>query len=177
MLGTIEATVDGQPRIWYVVSAPVRGELYSSAVWYETPDGELVASFGGYDTADLPFDSFEIDPTRSLSLGDYEGSAFTILLMPEGGVEPYSVALSEDAPGLVYAPDAADTFQDVTAVFFGRSGTLNVTRLEIVGDRLAAEGTFEGAVMTMGGAGPVELAEGRFSVEGVPSRDLLPGGG
>ena len=175
VLGTIEATVDGEALRWHVVTGSVRGEPYSSALWFQTPDGDLVASFGGYDTADLPFDSFEMDPARGLSLGDYVGSAITLLLMPESGAEPFVTTLSDDAPGLSYAPVA--TAQDITTTLFGRSGTLRVTRLEIDGERLSAEGTFEGSLATMGGEGSVQITNGRFVVEGVPSRDSLTGGG
>ena len=171
VLGTIEATLDGEARTWYVVTGSVRGEPYASAVWFETAEGELIASLGGYDTADVPFDTFETDPAQGVSVGDYRGSAVTVLLMPGGGPAPYGAAITEDAPGITYAPDA--TVQGIAGVYFGRSGSIDVTKLEIVDDRLHVEGTFEGALRMLGGEGGVEVTEGRFSVQGVPSRSAL----
>ncbi|MBT8402756.1 MAG: hypothetical protein KJP18_02790 [Gemmatimonadetes bacterium] len=173
VLGTIEATIDGEARTWYVVTGSVRGEPYASAVWYETPEGELIASIGGYDTADLPFDTFETDPSRGVSTGDYDGSAVTIVIMPGAGAGPYQAVISEEAPGLTYAPDAGAS--GIDGVFFGRSGSLEVTRLGVVGDRLDVEGTFEGTVRMFSGQGAIEVAEGRFSVRGVPARSALGG--
>lgn len=174
VLGTIEATLDGDARTWYVVTGSVRGEAYASAVWFETAEGGLIASLGGYDTADLPFDTFETDPARGVSVGDYQGSAITVLLVPGGGVAAYGATISEDAPGVTYAPDAA--VPGIDGVYFGRSGSLEVTKLEIVGDRLHVEGTFEGTLRQMGAEDEVQVTEGRFAVRGVPPRSALGGG-
>ncbi len=173
VIGTIEATIDGEARTWYVVTGSVRGESYASAVWYQTPEGELVASLGGYDTADLPFDTFETDPAQGVSTGDYRGSAVTVVIMPGAAAAPYRAEISDAAPGVTYAPDAS--VPGIDGVYLGQSGGLDVRRLEIAGDRLDVEGTFWGTLQTFSGDGAVEVAEGRFSVRGVPSRSALGG--
>ena len=171
-LGTIEATIDGLARTWYVVSGTVQGEPYASAVWYAPEGRSLVASVGGYDTADPPLDSFDTDVRgQPVSFGDYTGSSLAITLMPEGPVAPYGVDLDESNPGVAFSPVA--TVGDISGVYFARSGRLEVTVLEVSGGQLRAEGTFHGTFHTMNGDGPVEITDGRFAVDGVPT---LPDG-
>lgn len=172
VLGTIEATVDGEIRTWYVVSGTVRGRPYASAVWYVPEGRSVVASVGGYDRADPPLDSFETDARgQPVSFGDYTGSTLAITLMPEGPAGPYGVELDESTPLLVFSPVA--TVSDVAAMYFPQDGRLEVRTLEVSDGRLRAEGTFHGTFRTMNGEGPVEITDGRFAVDGVPT---LPDG-
>lgn len=175
--GTIEATIDGTARTWYVVAGEIRGTPYASAAWYEPRDGRVLVTIGGFDTRTPPFDTFEQGANGTpVSFGDYEGPVFSFILETTPTPTPYEFRFgsSDGTTGMVYM--SAATFGDLGVMHMAESGRLEVTTLERSGDRFRAEGTFEGTFANMGGGAAVRVTDGRFSVRDVPPLREVSGG-
>lgn len=176
VLGTIEATVDGQPMTWYIVSGDVRGAPYASAVWYRPDDESVLIGIGGFDTQTPPMETFETgEDGTPVSYGDYSGPVFTLTFETGSDPAPYRRTFPDDGmTSLVYMSQA--TMSDIDFMFIPQSGEVDVTVLELSNGRIRAEGTFSGRLGNVGGEGRfVEVTDGRFSVRGVPHLDEISG--
>lgn len=171
VLGTLEATVDGESGTWYVVSGSLGGQPYASGLWMDMGDERQVLA-GGFDTADPPLDTFERDADgMPVSYGDYQGSVLSVVV-PEGSVAaPFVVRFpTEDASAasVFYQPVA--TLDDVTAgTYWLAEGTLEVKAVTVEGGVARMEGTFAGTFRSMAGGEAIEMTGGRFAVERLPS--------
>lgn len=171
VLGTIEAEVDGEARTWYVVEGTVRGEPYASGMFIAS-DGSRLVTLGGFDTADPPLDSFQTDVAAgNISLGDYEGSAMNISVDIPNDQMSLQVELNEmsGTSAIVYMPVA--TTEDVMgSALFAQSGTIRVEGAEFDEGRGSLRGTFSGVLSLVDGSKSATITNGRFSVEGIPTR-------
>jgi hypothetical protein len=173
--GTIEATVDGRRITWYSVSGESGGRPYSSSSWMELSSGVRVVAVGGFATDEPPLESFEWDASgMPASYGDYDGSIIGIAIQL-AGQESSSTVSFPDAGGITamtYQPTA--TLQNVMATTFMVSeGTLSVSSIEVSGGLASARGTFSGTFRTMQGDGVVEITDGVFDLEGIPSVESI----
>ncbi len=170
VLGTLEATVGGETRTWYVVSGDVQGTPYASAAWFETESGVLRISLGGFATQTPPLDTFERGPMGDpVSFGSYEGPVLSLLLSAAGEIGPFRAELPGDDNPTSFAYMSAARFGDLDVLYTSRSGTVDVTLLELADGRLRAEGTFSGTLESAGTGPSLEITDGHFSVRGVPS--------
>ncbi len=178
LLGTIEATMDGDPRIWYVVTGEATDGPYSSGVWLETSGGTIL-SLGGLDSGSPPIGTFSrggVGGTGAI-LGNYEGSALNLQIrLPEGASSAeFRLPDSDASAGLVYLPDAA--VQEVNSMLMMASGTVVVEDASRTGDKVQVRGTFSGSLQRAGGGEPVQITGGRFEVRGIPPVSSVSGGG
>ncbi len=171
VLGTIEADVDGETRTWYVVEGTVRGEPYASGM-FNSGGGSRLVTLGGFDTDDPPLDSFETDlAAGNISLGDYEGSALNISVDIPDDQASLQVELSEmsGTSAIAYMPVA--TTEDVmSSALFAQSGSIRVEDAEFDETRGSLRGTFSGELSLVDGSRSATITNGRFSVEGIPTR-------
>jgi hypothetical protein len=177
VLGTIEATVDGQAMTWYVLSGSVRGAPYASAVWYRPDDESVLIGLGGFDTRTPPLETFEMgEGGATVSYGDYAGPVLSLMLETGPDPAPYRRTLpGDDMTTFVFMPEATTT--DVSLMFILNAGVVDVTVLELSGGTVRAEGTFSGRIGNVGGGGrAMEVTDGRFSVRGIPHLDEISGG-
>lgn len=173
VLGTIQATVDGESRTWYVVNGETGNGRYASALWMEWDEGERMVTVGGYDTDDPPIDTFESDlATGSLSFGDYDGSAIVLSFPAASDESSLSVALpdSEGDTTLAYMPVATT---ELAGIYLAEGGSLEVRNVSFDGATVRLEGRFEGVFRTVEGDGPIRIEDGRFEVANVPAADEL----
>lgn len=178
VLGTIEATIDGEEVTFYIVSGSLRGEPYASAAWYipREENGEVLAAIGGFDTPNPPFDTFEQGADGSpASFGDYDGPVLSLVLYLGNEPAPFKRELpsQDDGTGLVYMSRAE--FGDMSVMYMAASGVVDVTEVELKGRRLRAVGTFSGTFRNMADGSSVEVENGRFEVRDVPPLDEVSG--
>ncbi|MGD2067814.1 MAG: hypothetical protein PVI57_03950 [Gemmatimonadota bacterium] len=178
VLGTIEATVDGEAHTWYVVEGESGGKPYASGVWMSPTDGKRTVSAGGYDTDDPPLDSFEwSEQGFPLSFGDYEGSTFNVMVRVPEGSSSLEVALTGAEGGfeaLVSWQPVATLENPLESTWVMTSGTLRVTEVAVEDGRARMEGTFSGTLGRMDGQGTTrEVSGGRFRISGLPSADEI----
>lgn len=178
VLGTIEATVDGEAHTWYVVEGESGGKPYASGVWMGPTDEGRTVSAGGYDTDDPPLDSFEWSAQGfPLSFGDYQGSTFNVMVkVPEGSssLEVELTGASGDFEALVSWQPVATLENPMESTWVMTAGTLRVSDVAIEDGRARMEGTFSGTLGRMDGQGPtVQVADGRFRISGLPNLDEI----
>jgi hypothetical protein len=172
VIGTIEATFDGQPRTWYVLEADANGERHSGAFWYEPEPGAPRMMIVGYDSPDVPFHTFG---RPGAPTGDYDGSAITLIVALRPGEAPGSIRLpADDETGVLYMPSA------VEGPLYGISdGRIDVTTLDAPrSGEGQVSGTFRG---TMGTPPRFDqtfaVTDGRFEVKEVKYQEGLTGVG
>lgn len=172
VLGTIEATIDGEPMEFYIVAGDIRGQPYASAAWFEPDEERILFAVGGLDSADPPLDTFEQGAQgQPVSFGDYEGPVFSLMIELAPEPAPYSLALPNDdsQSALAYMP--RPSFDDMDVMYIVASGDLEVTEVRLAGGRMSAEGTFSGTVRSLGTGEELQVVDGRFSVEDAPHLD------
>jgi hypothetical protein len=167
VLGTIQATFDGQQRTWYVLEGTVDGELQPGAYWYESGGRDARALIYGYDTPDVPFDTFRPEaPT-----GDYRGSAITLMIELALVEWPGSVQLPGDYGAIFYSPVVAEE-----SLFSISDGRLEVTTLETPRRGTGKiEGTFSGTMTRSPElVEPFPVTQGHFEIEEFEYREVMP---
>lgn len=173
--GTIQATVDGRRMTWYSVSGESGGRPYSSSSWREMPGGVRMLGVGGFSTEEPPLESFEWNASgMPASYGTYDGSVIAIAIqLPADGTS--LTATFPDAGALTsvsYQPTA--TLEDVMAsTFMVSEGVLSVSNVVISGGLAGAQGTSSGTFQTLAGGRSVEITDGIFDVEGIPSFETI----
>lgn len=167
VLGTIHANLDGVARTWYVVEGDVGGEPYASGMFIPV-DGGTMVSLGGFDTAEPPMESFRVDVAGGgISLGDYEGSAFSLMITVPEGQTSARAGLGDGMAGdgtLAYQPRAS--MEDVMAgTLFSQSGSIEVADARFGDMKGTLTGTFSGEIARMDGSESITVTDGRFEVE------------
>lgn len=168
-LGTIQATVDGEARTWYVVAGEAADGPYASGTWMEWEEGTYMLSLGGLDSEDPPIGTFHRGgASGAMSMGDYRGGAFTVTaqLGPSDAPATFAVPDDEQLAGAIFAPVV--DMEDMTNALVMVSGTVQVAELEMSGTTLDARGTFSGTFEPMDGGAAVEFTDGSFEVRGLP---------
>lgn len=175
VLGTIEATLDGEARTWYVVEGTARTGAYASAAWIDAGDGGRVVSIGGYDDERPPIGSFEADmQAGGLSFGDYDGSTFVLSVPVSGDGGTLTVDLDGSSSAmLAYMPQASP---DMSGMYTSISGALDVTSSSFDAETSRLSGTFSGTLRQMQGDGEMRIENGRFDVGRIPAVETLGGG-
>lgn len=171
-IGTVEATLDGDARLWHVVSGETDGQRQPGAMWMEMGEGKRMGVVGGYDTEDIDFSSIELQGGFPVSLGSYQGSMISISFPISGGEATGSWPVPGSEANVTYVADAnAMDFQDALVL---AEGVVETTRVETEGT-CRFEGRFSGTLRSMGGAEPtgegVEVTGGTFEVEGCERLD------
>lgn len=175
VLGTIRATVDGEPRTWYVVDGRTAGRRYASAMWMPVSDDQRMLAVGGFDSRRPPLHTFENDIAAGrVSFGDYDGSVMSLIVSVPNDAGSLRVDLPEpgSATTLIFMPVATT---DPAGTYMASSGSLELDRVSFQNGTARLEGRFEGLFQTRDGAGPIRIEEGRFEVASIPaSAELQP---
>lgn len=171
VLGTLDATVEGETKTWYVVAGSSNGEPYASAMWMGEAPGERQVVAGGFDSRTPPLETFERDPSgMARSYGDYHGSVLTVHLSEALGTAPVSLRFPSDMAGeasVFYQPRATlENMMDAT--YWLAEGGLEVTSFTIEGGTARLEGTFSGVFRSMNTGESLRITDGRFSIGDVP---------
>jgi hypothetical protein len=171
VLGTLQATVEGETKTWYVVSGTSGGQPYASAMWMGEAPGERQVVAGGFDSRTPPLETFERDPSgMARSYGDYQGSVLTVHLSEALGAAPVSLRFPSDMAGeasVFYQPRAIlENMMDAT--YWLAEGSLDVAAFSIEGGTARLEGTFSGVFRSMGTGESLPITDGRFSIGDIP---------
>ena len=176
VLGTIEATVDGDSRTWYVVAGEASDGPYASGIWMEMSSGRYTVVIGGLDDRDPPIHTFSRSDLSNLSLGDYDGSTLALSVeIPEGG-GPASFSVPGSGEGgvtVMYMPVASVDFEDMSGMYQMVEGSLTLEEGGVSAGEARARGTFSGTFESMAGGGSVTITEGRFDVEALPNVEAI----
>lgn len=170
VVGTIHATIDGEERIWYVLEGEVDGVRESSAFWYEPEAGVKQALIAGYETEDVPFQTFG---RPGAPTGDYAGSTMTlVIVLPPEETSWTSPLPGVDDTGVLYMPSVVNG-----SLFMMADGRLQVTSLDAPQPGTGSiSGTFSGTMrIPRGSGGTLTVKDGRFDVEELTFRHELPG--
>lgn len=172
VLGTLDATIDGQRTEFYIVAGDIRGEPYASAAWHEPDEERILLMVGGLDTPSPPLDTFEHGANgQPVSFGEYDGPVLSLLIQLTPEPQPFASSLPDDSSmsGLVYMSRAS--LDDTSVMYLIYSGSLDVSNVSLSNQRMSAEGTFSGRFRSMGTGEEIEITDGRFMVEGAPHLD------
>jgi hypothetical protein len=177
-LGTIEAVLDGEPRVWHVVRGEASDGPYASGVWFQLPDGPVAVVLGGFDSPDPPIETFSRGGGGAqASVGDYRGSSLSlqVQLSAEAGPAGFALPADEGRAMVVFTPvfDA----EDMSGLRAMASGEVEVLEASRTGEEMSLRGTFSGRLEPMGAGEPVTVTEGRFEVRGIPSAESIQPGG
>lgn len=177
-LGTIEADVDGEARVWHVVEGQASDGPYASGLWLGMEDAVMV-SLGGLDSADPPIETFSRGGAGGvgMSMGDYDGSSFTVQvqLPPDATSATFSLPTDEGSAMIVFAP--VFDIEDLSGMQTLVSGTITVDAMARDGGEIEISGTFEGTLRSPTGDASTTLTNGRFEVAGLPEASTVQPGG
>ncbi len=160
-IGTITATVDGEPRTWYI-PGEVTGDGGSGAIWMMLDEGSGTVVLGGFDSRDV---SFGRDPDTGYPSVSGDGSQISVSFGFASGVSSkrYTLpATGDDEASILLLPQAG-----VYKTMYGmEEGTLNATRIEAsrIGPSAFA-GTFSGTLVGPEGAVIHRITDGQFTVD------------
>lgn len=179
VLGTIEATVDGEPRTWYVLEGTIEGERQPAAIWF-VAEGEETATAGitAYDRPDVPFETFVINrEAMQIDYGDYEGGLLTVTFEFTPGDEgTVRFSLPEDnGAAVVYVEDVAAgmTMENMYGL---EEGTIEVTEIEAERTGVSRfAGSFSGTLWKLDQSVRMTVTDGRIEVSGARYQ-AYPGG-
>lgn len=170
VVGTMHATIDGEERTWYVLEGEVNGVREASAFWYEPEGGTPQALIAGYDTRDVPFETFG---RPGAPTGDYTGSSMTlVIVLPPGKASWTSPLPADDQTGVLYMPSVVDG-----PLYAMAGGRIDVTSLDAPRRGTGSiSGTFSGTMQIPPGSDrTLTVTDGRFEVEELTYREELPG--
>jgi hypothetical protein len=170
-LGTIEASIDGRSRTWFVVKGQAQDGPYASGVWMEPEPGHLLVTAGGFDKADPPIRTFN---RATGSLGDYGGTVinlnFTVPREASSAEFSFPDRTHHHASVLYMSGPAMD---DLSSMFQMAEGTLRLEAIEIRDGTVRIQGSFAGALEAMDGSGASRKTDGRFTIEKLPDARSL----
>lgn len=176
-LGTIRATVDGDPHTWYVVAGTSSGSPYASGGWHEPPSGGRMIAVGGFDTEEPPLDTFgRAGPDSPQDYGDYKGSVVGLLVSFKDAPAPVTIHFPSDDHGLTaayYQPVAEVGNMETTYLL--AEGVLEVTEVAIEGGHARLSGTFSGTFRSLQGGHSVVITDGTFEASDMPNTAELGG--
>lgn len=129
---------------------------------------ERMAVLAGFDTPDVPLESFRMDPgTGQYSYGSYRGSVLGITFDFEVDDFERTVRLPGSASAAVMYLPEVDGEADLSAMYMLGEGRIDV---ELIEARRGADsefaGSFEGSLLSMDRSERIHVAEGRFEVTG-----------
>ncbi len=175
IVGTAEATVDGEQMTWYMLSGELDGAPQASSTWQKTSDGQYLLMLGGFDTPDVPFE--RLDMNNSLAdFGEYIGSMFILTAFYDPATEALATeSLTGDLTSLILIPDLSQ-FEGggANGMFVMSGGNVEVTSINETADGFfELEGTFSGELMALDASGDtLSVENGRFSVSNILFIDL-----
>lgn len=167
VIGTIRATLGGEERTWYVLAATVDGEQKPSAIWTIPDEGsdERMALIGGYDTEDVPFETFEGAPDQvqsNFGTGEYEGSLLNISFAFSPGESSASFGFPGADANVVYVSDVS--LDALTGMYSLEEGELAVTTIDAQRDGARFAGSFSGTLTAMDQSRSIQVIDGRFEI-------------
>jgi hypothetical protein len=191
VIGTINATLDGESFEWYMVTTGRRGLGQSSSLWFTFEEfDEILVALGGYEDPniflpDIGPDSDVEDMDEFLADFDFDGSSFGLVFeyLPEESTVSYTLSdsLIDEYGRLVavyyspvFSPEAFTDFLREDLACFMAEGTLEVTRIEAeVGENGRFEGTFSGTLTCQieGMPDTITVTNGRFKGLEIPYDD------
>jgi hypothetical protein len=191
VIGTINATLDGESFEWYMVTTGRRGLGQSSSLWFTFEEfDEILVALGGYEDPniflpDIGPDSDVEDMDEFLADFDYDGSSFGLVFEYLPGATSVTYTLTGDyfdADGRlvavyyspVFSPEAFTDFLREDLACFMAEGTLEVTRIEAeVGENGRFEGSFSGTLTCQieGMPNTITVTNGRFQGLEIPYDD------
>lgn len=175
VLGTLQASLDGQERTWYIVRGDGGTGPYSSGMWMDGSGGGVVVSLSGLDSDSPPIHTFEVNfEAGEMSLGEYRGTSFslTVPVLAEEGSRRFTFPADDNSgASIVYTPDAAAIVDgiDMTNLFSLVEGEIQIAAAERTGESISIRGSFSGTLESVEGGRRIEAVEGRFAAESVPS--------
>jgi hypothetical protein len=177
ILGTIQATVDGQAMTWFVVSGTVEERPYASAAWMGEEPGERQIVAGGFDVTDPPLHTFRRSAGQMFSsFGDYRGSLMSLFLTEAAGSAPVTLTFpAAEGDAGVYFQRRADLDDVMNTTFWLTEGTLELSAFAFSRGSGPCGGDLLRYVPLRGNGGDGAGHGGRFDVTDIPGVDRLGG--
>jgi hypothetical protein len=173
-MGTIEATVEGDARTWYVVEAWTNTGRYASGRWNSAEGaGNLTLVVEGFDTQALPLGDFKTTENGNPSFGSYRGSVIMLTVPVSGDGGSISLNLSDDESRATvsYIPDAG---AGSPAHYVSDEGSLNGDWAVSDAGTMRLHGRFEGVFRSGSGDETIRIENGSFAVQDIPPNSILP---
>jgi hypothetical protein len=165
VIGTVEATIDGQENSWYVLQP--EGDMWPTAVWLAMGPERGVASINAYRSEDIPLVR---DKMIGFSLPENAAPVLIIAFdFPVGASQGAYTLPSEStfsAADVIWQTDFMDSD---TAYFMNQgSGTIQASRINANMDSDSSfSGTFSGTLKRINSEDSVTITNGRFEIDGV----------
>lgn len=171
VVGTIQATLDGEPRTWYVLRTDRPDLIETTAGWFYIPDAPEIPFVGitGFEDKDVPFETFVFDELAGFTdFGSYTKSVIGIGFQFDPDQPTVSYQYPYEGPalagGVTYRPNAGDLSN--SGSFGLTDGFLEVEFASGVGQDLSMmQGTFAGTMFRLDHNELLDLSDGQFQVE------------
>ena len=165
VIGTIEATLDGKARTWYVLKTDtVDKGGGSGAIWMQTDSDQAMVIVGAFETKDVTFTK---DAATGMITASGQGSQISLTFKIPPGTESITYRKPETGISL------ADVFLmtrigDYASMHPLGEGKITVDRITLDHtENGRIEGRFEGTLLDRDGEPWGRITEGRFEVDGV----------
>jgi hypothetical protein len=141
VIGTVEATIDGQENSWYVLQP--EGDMWPTAVWLAMGPERGVASINAYGSEDIPL-------VRDKMIG---------FSLPENAAPVLIIAFDfpVGAAQGAYTLPSESTFSAADAIW----------QSDFMDSDSSFSGTFSGTLKRINSEDSVTITNGRFEIDGV----------
>jgi hypothetical protein len=165
VIGTIEATLDGKARTWYVLKTDMVDKGGGSgAIWMQTGSDQAMVIVGAFETKDVTFTK---DAATGTITAGGQGSQFSLTFKIPPGTKSMTYRKPETGISL------ADVFLmtrigDYASIHPLGEGQVTVDRITLDDTENGhIEGRFEGTLIDRDGEPWGRIRDGRFEVDGV----------
>jgi hypothetical protein len=165
VIGTIEATLDGKARTWYILKTDtVNKGGDSGAIWMQTDPDQARVIIGAYETKDVTFTK---DKTTGMTTASGEGSQISVTFKIPPGTK--SMTYQKPETGISLADVILMTrIGDYESMRPLGEGQITVDRITLDDkEKGHIKGTFEGTLIDRDSKPWGRVTNGRFEVDGV----------
>jgi len=165
VIGTVEATLDGQARTWYVLKTDtVNKGGDSGAIWVQTDPDQARVIIGAFETKDVIFTK---DGTTGMITASGQGSQISVTVKIPSGMKRMTYKKPETgiSPADVILMTRIGDYKSMRPLGEGQITVDQITLDETEKGHIA--GTFEGTLIDREGKPWGRVTNGRFEVDGV----------
>ena len=165
VIGTVEATLDGKARIWYVIKTDtVERGGGSGAIWMQTDSDQIMVIIGAFETKDVTFIKDAVTGTITAS---GQGSQISLTFKIPSGTESMTYRKPETGLSLaeVFVMTRIGDYASMHPLGKGQVTVDRFTLHETENGRI--KGSFEGTLIDRDGEPWGRVTDGRFEVDGV----------
>ncbi|MEJ2230885.1 MAG: hypothetical protein P8X46_06870 [Nitrospirales bacterium] len=165
VIGTIEATLDGKARTWYILKTDtVNKGGDSGAIWMQTDPDQARVIVGGFERKDVPFTK---DAVTGMIAASGQGSQMSLTFKIPSGTKSMTYRKPEIGISLadVFLMTRIGDYASMHPLGEGQITVDRITLDDTENGRIA--GSFEGTLIDRDGEPWGRVTDGRFEVNGV----------